>query len=432
VVAFLWKVRRNSRIWNGEKWAVNSYLDQLRQTGIDVQTDSTGTYVTEQSLSGNVERIQLLRPLLNERGQNGRWYLNTQHLETIFGGSERLNPRTEPLLSFGEQVLLPEDVEMVPTWVIGLILSGYVLTIGPIDYFVLGWLRLRKLTWIVFPIVTVCFTFLTIAVAHDYMSSEDTGGRLVITDIVDNGIPARQTVLETLFLGAKTEFTTEHKSQLVVQAEDSFTAADWMNMYGNGPERKSDTPLSYFGHFPQNYTIRQEIQQWSPVSLRTLSLEPENVKLPAIDWSDSTLLTTPEGNTRLKATLRGMNPPVTSAVIFHDGTQQTLVGAVSYSSDANDRRYLHPAQLGIPGNRNAAVQHLFSYIPTASLDQSGLFRIVSQVAPQGAGSFEDLAFYDSTDPNQWAIVIMTTDGDEFQVFRKLYHIDPQGEPQTGG
>ena len=421
VVAFLWKVRRDSGIWHGEKWSAANYLDQLRERGIDVQTDGIGAYITNESL-GDVERRQLLLPLLNDRHENGRFYLNMQYLESIFGGAERLNPRTEPLLAFGEQVLLPEDVEMVPTWVIGLILSGYVLTIGPIDYFVLGWLRLRKYTWIVFPIVTVGFTFLTIAVAHDYMSSEDTGGRLVITDIVDNGIPARQTVLETLFLGAKTEFTTDHKSQLVVQAEDSFTATDWVDMFGDGPERKSDTPLSYSGHFPQNYSIRQEVQQWSPVSLRTLSLEPENIKLPAIDWSDSTLLTTPEGNTRLRATLQGSDPRVSAAAIFHNGDQQSLVGAASHSFDTNSAQ-LTQAGLRISGDRSFAVQQLFSCIPTASLDPSGLFRVVSQVAPQGAGSFEDLAFYDSSDPNQWALVIMTTDGDEFQVFRKLYHID---------
>lgn len=422
VVAFLWKVRRDNGIWNGEKWSATNYLDQLRERGIDVRTDEIGAYVTSESL-GDIERQQLLLPLLNDRHKNGRFYLNMEYIESIFGGSERLNPRTEPLLSFGEQVLLPEDVEMVPTWVIGLILSGYVLTIGPIDYFVLGWLRLRKYTWIVFPIVTIGFTFLTIAVAHDYMSSEDTGGRLVITDIADNGIPVRQTVLETLFLGAKTEFTTNHKSQLVVQAEDSFTAADWVNMYGNGPERKSDTPLSYFGHFPQNYTIRQEVQQWSPVSLRTLSLEPENVKLPAIDWSDSTLITTPEGNIRLKATLLGSKPPVTLAGIFHNGVTQTLIGAVSHGFETSNQFFLSQEGQHLLFDRSFAVQQLYSYIPTASLDQSGLFRIVSQVAPQGAGSFEDLAFYDSTDPNQWALVIMITDGDEFHVFRKLYLVE---------
>ena len=421
VVAFLWKVRRDSGIWNGEKWSATKYLDQLRSTGIDVRTDDIGAYVTDESL-GDLERQNLLRPLLNDRQENGRSYLNTQYLESIFGGSERLNPRTEPLLSFGEQLLLPEDVEMVPTWVIGLILSGYVLTIGPVDYFVLGWLRLRKYTWVVFPIVTVCFTFLTIAVAHDYMSSEDTGGRLVITDVVDNGIPARQTVLETLFLGGKTEITTNHKSQLVVQAEDSFTAADSQNIYGNGPARESDTPLNYSGHFPQNYTIRQEVQQWSPVSLRMLSLEPEGVKLPSIDWSDSTLVTTPEGNIRLRAALRKNQIPIHSAVIFHNGTQQALLGQLPPAFEAGSGQQIGMIGDNVPGSRTLAIQQLLSYIPTAS-NNTGLFRIVSQIAPQGAGSLEDLAFWDSSDPRQWALVIMTTDGDEFQVYRKLYHVD---------
>jgi hypothetical protein len=249
------------------------------------------------------------------------------------------------------------------------------------------------------------------------MSSEDTGGRLVITDVVDNGIPARQTVLETLFLGAKTEITTNHKSH-----EDSFTTADWVNNYGNGPERKSDTPLNYSGHFPQNYTILQEVQQWSPVSLRTLSLEPEGVKLPSIDWSDSTLVTTLEGNIRLKAALSQNQIPIHSAVIYHNGNRQALVGQFPQAFQAGSGQEIVATGDNIPGSRTLAIQQLLSYIPTAS-NNTGLFRIVSQIAPQGAGSLEDLAFSDSSDPSQWALVIMTTDGDEFQVYRKLYHVD---------
>jgi hypothetical protein len=420
VVGFLWKVRRSCGIWKGEKWSEAAYLDWLRGLGIDVQMDPAGVYITAEALRSS-DRKSFLLPLLH-RSDNGRHYFNVSYLESYLGGAERLSPRTEPLLSFGEQILLPEDIEMVPTWVIGLILSGYVLTIGPVDYFVLGWLRLRKYTWIVFPIVTVCFTFLTIAVAHDYMSSEDTGGRLVITDIVDNGIPVRQTVLETLFLGAKTEIETDHKSQLVVQAEDSFTAADWENVYGNGPERKSDTPLSYTGHFPQNYSIRQEVQQWSPVSLRTLSLEPEAVQLPSIDWSDSTLVTTPEGHLRLRAALDKNQVPIHSAMIFHNGTPVALVGQWPVGSHSGSGQQIVNAGDNTPGNRTLAIQQLLFYIPTAA-NQTGLFRIVSQIAPQGAGSLEDLAFCDSSDPNQWALVIMTTDGEEFRVYRKLYHVD---------
>ena len=417
VVAFLWKVRTDVGVWNGEKWSNADYLQQLRNIGIEAQQDENGFYVTNE-----VRSRTRMRYLLGQQ-IDGRHYFDFHRLNSIFGIDDRLSPRTEPLLSVGEQLLLPEDAEMVPTWVIGLILSGYVLTIGPIDYFVLGWLRLRKYTWIVFPIVTIGFTFLTIAIAHRYMSSEDTGGRLVITDVVDDGIPVRQTILETLFLGAKTEITTDRKSQLVVQAEDSFIAADWQNPYGNGPERKSDTPLNYSGHFPRNYSIRQEVQQWSPVSLRTLSLEPEGVKLPAIDWADSSLITTSEGNRRLKTALLKNVDKVHSAVIYHSGSPLLLLGSSSIGPvNLADDPTNPSGPLSTP-SRSAAMDSLISHVPTAVQTQSGMLRLVSQIAPQGAGSMEDLAICDAADPKQWALVIMLTDGKEFHVFRKVYYVE---------
>ncbi|MFO1003833.1 MAG: hypothetical protein U0936_26175 [Planctomycetaceae bacterium] len=417
VVAFLWKVRSDVGVWQGEKWSNADYLQQLKNLGIDAQKDEKGLYLTSE-----VRSKLRVRYLLGEQ-VNGRYYFDFQRMNSLFGIDDRLNPRTEPLLSVGEQLLLPEDSEMVPTWVIGLILTGYVLTIGPMDYFLLGWLHLRKYTWLVFPVVTLLFTFLTIAIAHSYMSSEDTGGRLVIVDVVDDGIPVRQTVLETLFLGAKTEITTDCKSQLVVQAEDSFTSADLQNMNTNVPERKSDTPLNYSGHFPQNYSIRQEVQQWSPVSLRTLSLEPEGVRLPAIDWADSTLITTSEGNQRLKAALAKNVDAVHSAVIYHNGSPLVLLGPYTKAPPDLANYFTNPTGTLRAGSRSAAIDSLISYIPTAVPSQSGIFRLVSQIAPQGAGTFEDLAICDATDSKQWVLVIMLTDGKEFQVFRKLYYVD---------
>jgi hypothetical protein len=46
--------------------------------------------------------------------------------------------------------------------------------------------------------------------------------------------------------------------------------------------------------------------------------------------------------------------------------------------------------------------------------------VVSQISPEGAGSLEDLAFVDPSDPDQWGLAIMMTDGNDIHVFRKLY------------
>lgn len=419
VVAFLWKVRKDQPVWKGELWSGGSLVEELRSRGIHAEQDERGIYVTDQS--------ELRYGFYGGQNIDGRFYLRKDQIRSVFGLDDRLSPKTEPLLTLAEEALLPFDVEMVPTWVIGLILSGYVLTIGPVDYFVLGWLRMRKYTWVLFPVVTLAFTFLTITVANAYMGSEDTGGKLVITDLVDDGIAARETVLETLYVGSRSEIVSEHKAKLLVQAEDSFTAADWQAMYGQGTPRQADAPLSYSGHFPQNYSVTQLVQQWSPVSLRSLSLEPEGVTPPPIDWSDVSLITTSEGRTRIVNTLRAEAAASGNeyyAVIYHQQEVHDLLGGYTDTESQERNRRIqfgyNPAR-----SRPALVQQMFSFVPTRKVADQSYFRLVSQVSPEGAGSLEDLAFLDESDPTQWALVVMKARKDEFHVFRKLYVVEPE-------
>jgi len=416
VVAFLWKVRKDQPVWKGEFWNRVSILEQLRQRGIDAHQDEKGIYVTDLRYQYNAVEVV-----------NGRYYLDTtrQTRQTSWGVDDRLSPRTEPLLAVAEQLLLPSDVEMVPTWVIGLILSGYVLTIGPVDYFVLGWLRMRKYTWILFPIVTAVFTTVTVLVANAYMGSNDTGGRLVITDLVEDRIPARRTVLETLYYSAQADVRTEHTSELVVQAEDSFSAADWNNMYSETAAQEPDAPLSYSGHFPQKYTTVQRVRQWSPVTIRTLSLEPTDVTPPPIDWNDVTLVTTPDGHRRLRQMLQqeaARSRTACSAVVYHSSKMIPILGNVS-AFLALDVTYRGQPVYYSTGSRDSVVQQLFSSLPTAASSNRDIFRLVSQLSPEGAGSLEDLTIVDPSDPKQWALAILQQEGDNFYVYRKQYLVE---------
>lgn len=52
--------------------------------------------------------------------------------------------------------------------------------------------------------------------------------------------------------------------------------------------------------------------------------------------------------------------------------------------------------------------------------QLGLFSLVSQIAPTGAGNFEDLAITDPADPLQRLLVVLVERGDEIVMYRKLY------------
>jgi hypothetical protein len=53
--------------------------------------------------------------------------------------------------------------------------------------------------------------------------------------------------------------------------------------------------------------------------------------------------------------------------------------------------------------------------------QRGFFTVVSQVSPTGGGDFEDSALLDPTDPDSWLLAVIVRDGQNFTVYRRLYH-----------
>ncbi len=106
------------------------------------------------------------------------------------------------------ELLLPTGVSAIPLKVIAIILSAYVLTIGPIDYFLLGALRLRRFTWILFPVVTVGFAAFTLWLSQRYLGAHDSRRAIEIYDFVPGGTAARRTRIEMLFLSQEKDLET--------------------------------------------------------------------------------------------------------------------------------------------------------------------------------------------------------------------------------
>jgi hypothetical protein len=429
IVAFLWKVRRSEPVRSGKFWTGVNIVDGLQQAGIEAGRDEMGVYILDERYSY----------LAAERRPSGGFYIEESAMPYWLQASmpmldTRLKPVAEPLLANAEVALLPDDIEMVPGWVLGAVLAGYVLVIGPIDYFVLGFFRKRKYTWLLFPAVTAVFTLLMITAANVFMSSEDTGGRLVITDLGDDGQPVRQTVLETLYFGSQTDVTSEHRSELIVPAIDVFSLADQQagGMVGSwgiaGPQ--SLPSMHYSGRFPHQYSATSQVQQWSPKNLRTMTLEPRNVAVPEIDWQDASLVTTFPGRDRLRrwAVEREAAGQVqVHMAVYHAGAVDSLRGGLSASTAGNlmGNLRVRSKPVDLPQNRVDAVLTMLSSIPTMKPPHQGLFRIVSQLSPEGGGSLEDLSFGDSSDPRQWVLVIVEQAKEDFHVFRKLYVVDEE-------
>lgn len=302
--------------------------------------------------------------------------------------------------------LMPSDVRMVPTSVIAGLLLAFVVAVGPADYWLLGLLRRRKYTWIVFPLVTLAFTMAMVSVAHHYLGSNATGGRVVVTDIGSSGRVIRETVLQQSFLETRRDMSTEITTGLVASMQHR--------------------PLILKGRFPQKYSADRRVEQWTPEMLRTLSLSPAAKQQLPIDWDNFDLIATEAGRNHLRDTLRG------------DDSIECLCAAVLHGSSwitvHDERKSEHPTK----GSPEYVVQETLRGALLHSIDVGtcvkphGFFQYVSQVSPSGNAELEDIPIQDESNLDQWVLVILLRTDEGYQMFRRLYHVtehDTQSEPQ---
>jgi hypothetical protein len=50
----------------------------------------------------------------------------------------------------------------------------------------------------------------------------------------------------------------------------------------------------------------------------------------------------------------------------------------------------------------------------------GIFEVISQISPNGSDGFEDLTMLDGSNPDEWLLVIVVPQEDDWIVYRKLY------------
>ena len=118
--------------------------------------------------------------------RNGVWDYPAQRPQPGDGPFRPYAPLRDELPRDIRQFLLPERIEGVPLWVVVIILSLYLATIAPGDYFLLGRLNRRKYTWAFFVAVSAAFTGCTVLIANRYMGHADYHTTLVFADLADH------------------------------------------------------------------------------------------------------------------------------------------------------------------------------------------------------------------------------------------------------
>lgn len=327
------------------------------------------------------------------------------------------SPRTGfqrlPLESAGQlvQVLTPQTVRLIPFWVIALILVLFVLAIGPVDYFLLGILKQRRLTWVLFPLFSVGFALFAVYLSEHYMRRVDQRQAFVLVDLGRDGRVLRQNRFELLFAAREREAVTEVKSALFTPIDhkrlvDYSRAGGYMAL---APRDKSCLPW-YEGRMPIHFNVIQEIRQWSPQLNRVFTLRPMKTELN-LNWDELDPSSFRYHNSRRTAArlLLGETPEQDRA----PSDQGSVTAGSVYLFNMSNMYIAHrDVKLSVPESflRQVCVR-----------PEVGLFSIVSQISPTGADNFEDLALLDSSDPNQWLLVVVIREGEDYIIYRRLYH-----------
>lgn len=422
IVGHLWKVHAGSPVFQGQPWPLHVPEQRILQLGYKFQGNSQqGFRLTERN-------GMLPVPDVDQR------FESINDLAVYYGLGADLQPGPSLLSAACETALMPQDVEVVPAWIIGTLLVAYVLTIGPIDYLLLGFFRIRKFTWVLFPLVTAVFTGATIGIAHSYMASSDTGGQLTITDLVDDGHPVRQTDFRLAFHGQKTSVTNDFTQQFVVLAQINSGQSQPYNTTMQS-SRSINTSMHYAGRFPNSFNATQDLRQWEPQTTRLFTLEPDTDGIPEISWNDVSAVTTEQGREKLTQQLTELQSSgqQMDAIIVHGTTQIPLFP---------ENGFLFSQTILSQGRnwQNQSIQYRqrvhtspSAMLAMGILDASGrqttsdFFSVVSQVSPQGSAPMEDLPICDPADPNQWLLIVATQQTDHIRIYRRLFIQQPSAQ-----
>ncbi len=327
-------------------------------------------------------------------------------------------------------ILLPDSVQGVPLGIVLSILVLFLIAIVPLDYLVLGFLKRRRYTWVLLPVLSLGFTGFTVWLGNSYLGSTDYRTGLEFIDVTTENQVLRSSRFELLFCATQRTVATDltqtlHTSlpiQRVTDEDEWDTSVNAMSVRGpsTSSSNKGVQPDSgiatYDGNMPAAFSVRKPMRQWTPQLSRQTALK-SSTDVPPYSWNaigsilnDRSFDVNDEGTqTKLVQTIQSVTPH-SDVLLFNHGQVFHLTA---------ERRPGGPTQnLGSADSRE---RHLMELVRVASVRPStGLFSIVSQISPSGAPNLEDLTMMDPSAPNHWLMVVVNAEGDNYVVFRHLF------------
>ncbi|MCA8998343.1 MAG: hypothetical protein KDA80_15200, partial [Planctomycetaceae bacterium] len=220
--------------------------------------------------------------------------LQTLRNEQVYGDNRELDRmaadfRPQPI-SGGTgllQATLPSGMQLVPLWLMGLTLMLYILAIGPAEWIGLGKLRLRRLTWVTFPLTTLVFAGGAIALSNVMMAGRDNGGSVTFIDVTEDGLVARENRIQLHFSSSSGRQEVPLTNALYSPVSHrKLGAADVYQLQQAAQADAARVPPVVQGTLPVRATIVENVDKWTPRLARTLTIPAEPRKAPSnFDWT---------------------------------------------------------------------------------------------------------------------------------------------------
>ena len=352
--------------------------------------------------------------------------------EMTYRVNEMLSMSYQPIGTGGAVVtsLMPASMRIVPSWIIICILVVYVLIIGPGEYFVLGKFRIRRFTWVTFPIISIGFALLAFLVSNYYMQSSYERKTLTILDLDAKGKPVKENQIELLFTGSYQNIETAIKSGLLTALNHTeLGLIQPYNMYNRN--RNSDLVGApyYSGSIPTQYSVFQMMPQWTPQLNRIIQNYPTELK-NNFDWTSikTEQLNLNSGRQELRNKIKSTFGNRALLLIYNgvpNGKVKKYLYFMSDDNPENQMRYSKAYGLVNPVAQQYTSYHDQRQGQQSFMDdlcmrkQNGIFQVISQTSPSGGKNYEDLSILDPSDANQWLVVIFVPGEEGDMVYRQF-------------
>lgn len=177
--------------------------------------------------------------------------------------------------------MAPDAPRQIPFGVLGCILGGLLLVVAPGEWFVLGRLRKRRLTWIIFPLSCAGCAWFVSNLASRYVGFQDRAGSLRIVDIGEDGRIIRDVRFHQILPSTDRVWTHDVRDGLAAVV-----------VRKSGEELDETTPERAYEEAPaesewisqERFVLRRSLRQWTPALVRVTTF-PDLEDDSGLDWT---------------------------------------------------------------------------------------------------------------------------------------------------